>query len=104
MLTGPEPLSQAEQVRIIGEVIGRDVPFEELTPDEFRQETAGTWPPAAVEMLLAAWGATIGTPAHVTTTVADVLGRRRVLALGSILMIFSGASPSLGSATEKEHR
>ena len=52
----------------------RQVPFEELSPDEFRNETAGTWPPAAVEMLLAAWGATIGTPAPVTTTVADVLG------------------------------
>jgi hypothetical protein len=27
-----------------------------------------------VEMLLAAWGATIGHPAYITTTVADVLG------------------------------
>jgi uncharacterized protein YbjT (DUF2867 family) len=74
VLTGPEALSQAEQVRTIGDVLGRHVPFEEVTPDEFRQDTAGTWPPAAVDMLLAAWGATIGTPVYVTPTVADVLG------------------------------
>jgi uncharacterized protein YbjT (DUF2867 family) len=74
VLTGSEALSQAEQVRIIGDVLGRDIPFEEVAPDEFRKDTEGSWPPAAVDMLLDAWGATIGTPAHVTTTVADILG------------------------------
>jgi uncharacterized protein YbjT (DUF2867 family) len=74
VLTGSESLSQADQVRIIGEAIGRDIPFEELTPDEFRRETAGTWPPPVVEMLMAAWEATMGVPAYVTSTVADVLG------------------------------
>ncbi len=39
VLTGPELLSQAEQVRIIGDVLGRRMTFEELTPDEFRGET-----------------------------------------------------------------
>ena len=74
VLTGPESLSQAEQVRIIGDVIGRRIRFEELSPDEFRRETAGTWPRPVVDMLLAAWGATIGQPAFVTSTVSDVLG------------------------------
>jgi uncharacterized protein YbjT (DUF2867 family) len=74
VLTGPEALSQAEQVGIIGEVLGRPVRFEELTPDEFRRETEGTWPPSVVDMLLAAWGATIGTPAFMTSTVFDILG------------------------------
>ena len=74
VLTGSESLSQAEQVSIIGDVIGRPTRFEELTPDEFRRETAETWPPAAVDMLLAAWGATLGRPAFVTSTVSDVLG------------------------------
>jgi uncharacterized protein YbjT (DUF2867 family) len=40
VLTGPAALSHARQVAVIGE--GR--------------ETAGSWPPSAVEMLLAAWG------------------------------------------------
>ena len=74
VLTGPESLSQAEQVDIIGDVLGRRIAFEELTPDEFRNETEGTWPRPAVDMLLAAWGATIGTPAYITSTVFDVLG------------------------------
>jgi len=74
VLTGPEALSQADQVRIIGEALGRRIRFDELSPDEFRQETAGRWPRAAVDMLLAAWGATLGHPALVTSTVADVTG------------------------------
>jgi uncharacterized protein YbjT (DUF2867 family) len=74
VLTGPESLSQAEQVRILGQVLGRRIEFEELSPDEFRRVTAGTWPRPAVDMLLAAWDATIGLPAFVTPTVSDILG------------------------------
>ena len=74
VLTGPESLSQAEQVRIIDDVLGRPITFEELSPEEFRSETEGGWPPPVVDMLLAAWGATMGTPAYVTATVFDILG------------------------------
>jgi uncharacterized protein YbjT (DUF2867 family) len=74
VLTGPESLSQAEQVRIIGDVLGRPIIFQELSPDEFRSETEGTWPPPVVDMLLAAWGATMGTPAFLTATVSNILG------------------------------
>jgi uncharacterized protein YbjT (DUF2867 family) len=74
VLTGPESLSQAEQVRIIGDVVGRRVTFEELSPDEFRRETEGRWPRPVVDMLLAAWGATMGRPAFITSTVSDLLG------------------------------
>src|ERR1700733_1367410 len=74
VLTGPESLSQAEQVGIIGDVLGRRIKFEELSPEEFRSETEGSWPRPAVDMLLAAWGATIGRPAFVTSTVCGILG------------------------------
>jgi uncharacterized protein YbjT (DUF2867 family) len=74
VLTGPESLSQAEQVSIIGAAIGRWIRFEELSPEEFRRETAGGWPSPVVDMLLAAWGATIGRPAFVTSTVFDIVG------------------------------
>jgi len=74
VLTGPESLSQTEQVRIIGDVLGRPIQFVELSPDEFRRATQGSWPRPAVDMLLAAWGATTGRPALVTSTVSDVLG------------------------------
>ena len=74
VLTGPESLSQAEQVSIIGEALCRPIRFEELSPEEFRRETAGSWPAPAVEMLLAAWRATMGHPAFMTSTVGDILG------------------------------
>lgn len=74
VLTGPESLSQAEQVSIIGDVLGRRIRFEELSPDEFRSQTEGSWPRPVVDMLLAAWGATMGRPAFVTSTVSDILG------------------------------
>jgi hypothetical protein len=61
-------------VRIIGDVLGRRIKFEELSPDEFRSETEGSWPRPVVDMLLAAWGATMGRPAFITSTVSDVLG------------------------------
>ena len=74
VLTGPESLSQAEQVAAIGAVLGRQIRFQDLSPEEFRREKADTWPAAIVEMLLTAWSATLGRPAFVTSTVADVVG------------------------------
>ena len=61
---------------IIGDVLGRPVTFEELSPDEFRRE-APVGARQAVDMLLAAWDAAIGRPAYVTPTVSDMLGRLR---------------------------
>jgi len=74
VLTGPESLSQAAQVRAIGDAIGRRLRFEELSPDEFRRETAGAWPAAVVEMLLGAWQAALGHPAFVTAAIQEVVG------------------------------
>jgi uncharacterized protein YbjT (DUF2867 family) len=74
VLTGPESLSQAAQVRTIGDVIGRPLRLEELSPDEFRRDTAATWPGGVAEMLLAAWRATLGRPAFVTSAVHEILG------------------------------
>ena len=73
VITGPESLTHAEQVRAIGDAIGRRLVLHEITQDEFRAESG--FPPPAANMLLAAWGATVGVPAYVTTTVADVTGR-----------------------------
>lgn len=72
VLTGPESLTQAEQVNIIGNALGRPITFEELTPDDFRREAPEALRPVA-DMLLAAWNATMGQPAYVTHTVSDIL-------------------------------
>jgi uncharacterized protein YbjT (DUF2867 family) len=74
VLTGAESLSHAEQVHAIGDAIGRPLQFEELSPDEFRSETAATWPPVVVEMLLSAWQATLGHRAFVTSAVEEITG------------------------------
>ncbi len=74
VLTGPKSLSQTAQVLAIGDAIGRPVRFEELSPDEFRRETAAAWPASVVEMLLSAWHATLGHPAFVTSAVEEIVG------------------------------
>jgi uncharacterized protein YbjT (DUF2867 family) len=73
VLTGPESLSQREQVATIGGVIGRPLRLEEITPEEARRELP--FPAPALDMLLKAWAATIGYPALVTSTVEEVTGR-----------------------------
>lgn len=73
VLTGPQSLTHAEQVDAIGDAIGRALRFEELLPDDFRR-VAASWPNSVVDMLLAAWQASLGQPAFVTTSVRDILG------------------------------
>jgi uncharacterized protein YbjT (DUF2867 family) len=49
VLTGPESLTQAEQIAIIGQVLGRSLRVKELLPDEARRELQGVIP---VDLLL----------------------------------------------------
>lgn len=77
VLTGPESLTQAEQVRVIAGVLGRGISFEELSPDDFRSETERSWPRPVVDMLLTAWAATMGRPAFISSAVPDILGSAR---------------------------
>ena len=75
VLTGPESLSQFEQVSIIGRVIGRLLRIVEISPDEARHELLRIGPLPAVNMLLEAWAAAMGQPAHVTPAVAEITGQ-----------------------------
>jgi len=75
VLTGPESLSQAEQLATIGRAIGRPIPLEEISPEEARRELAATMHPAVVDMLLNAWAAAGGLPALVTSTVGEITGK-----------------------------
>ena len=74
VLTGPQSLSQVEQVRTIGRAIGRRLRFEEMPVEDFRREMTRQAPGPWVDMLLAAWRATLGHRALVTSTVAAVTG------------------------------
>jgi uncharacterized protein YbjT (DUF2867 family) len=72
VLTGPESLSQREQVEAIGRVIGRSLRYDEISPEEARRELRA--PAAVVTMLLDAWAAALGQPAYVTSEVASITG------------------------------
>jgi uncharacterized protein YbjT (DUF2867 family) len=74
VLTGPQSLSQLEQVTIIGEVIGRSLRYEEMSPEEARRALSTVVPLPVIDMLLNAWAAAIGQPAFVTSAVADITG------------------------------
>jgi uncharacterized protein YbjT (DUF2867 family) len=74
VLTGPESLSQMEQLSIIGRAAGRSLRIEEMSPDEARGEWAAAWPPFVINMLLDAWAAAIGQPAFVTSTFEEITG------------------------------
>jgi uncharacterized protein YbjT (DUF2867 family) len=72
VLTGPESLSQLEQVAIIGRVLGRRLRIEEISPDEARRELFSVIP----AMLLDAWAAAIGQPAFVASSFEEITGSR----------------------------
>jgi len=74
VLTGPQSLSQFEQISTIGRVIGRSLRIEEISPEDARQELLTFIPALAVKMLLDAWSGAIGQPALVTSTVAEITG------------------------------
>jgi uncharacterized protein YbjT (DUF2867 family) len=76
VLTGRAALTHAEQVSVIGDVLGRRLTFEELTPNDFRESvTASGVPLAVADMLLNAWAASVGIPAYMTSTVLSLTGR-----------------------------
>jgi uncharacterized protein YbjT (DUF2867 family) len=74
VLTGPQSLTHAMQVSIIGRAIGRSLEIEEISPDQWRRECLPYWPATVVNMLLDAWAAAVGQPAFVTSTVAELTG------------------------------
>jgi uncharacterized protein YbjT (DUF2867 family) len=76
VITGPESITHAGQVRIIGEAIGRDVRWEDLPPETAREHLTAAWGnPAFVDARLKAWAAFVDSPERVTDTVEQLLGR-----------------------------
>ena len=74
VLTGPQSMSQFEQMSTIGSVTGRSLRIEEMSPEEALGEPLARMPAFVVNMLLDAWAAAIGQPALVTSTVAEITG------------------------------
>jgi uncharacterized protein YbjT (DUF2867 family) len=74
VLTGPQSLTQAEQLSTIGHAIGRHIDVEEISRETAQQELASIMPAVVIDMLLAAWAAAKGQPAFVTDTVFQLTG------------------------------
>jgi len=75
VVTGPESLTQAEQIHTIGLAIGRPLRVDEMSAEAARSELLpALGSPAVIDMLLTAWGAARGQPAFVTSTCAEVTG------------------------------
>ena len=73
--TGPESLTHAQQVEIIGAALGRRLRYEEMSPEEFLNGPSDGWPPGTKQMLLKAWQGGLEQPAFITSDVKDVTGK-----------------------------
>jgi len=73
-VTGPEALTRTQQVETIGSVIGRTIELVEISPEEFRAETAQFIPEGITDMLLAYWSDTVDHPDRVRS-VESLTGR-----------------------------
>ncbi len=72
----PETITQAEQVRLIGAAIGRDVRWEDVPPQAIRPMLVEAFGDAAfADAALAGWASMVETPEQVTDEVAAILGR-----------------------------
>jgi len=74
LLTGPQSLTQVEQVRIIGEVLGRPLRFEELSPEAMRPQLLTWLPPTVVEGALTYWARLVTEPETVSPAVEEITG------------------------------
>lgn len=74
-LTGPEVLTQAEQVRLIATAAGRDIRFEEISPGAAREQMSAFMPAPVVDMVLRYLADSVDQPPAVLLTVQRILGR-----------------------------
>jgi uncharacterized protein YbjT (DUF2867 family) len=75
VLTGPESITQEEQVALIGEAIDRRLQWEELPLPQARSIVAAELGGAAyADRALRYWAGLVADPEPVTTTVGDVTG------------------------------
>jgi len=76
-LTGPEILTQTEQVHVIGEVLGRPLRWAEITREQARRRLLEdeTFPDSFVDLLLDGYATMLAGPRPaLTSTVQDITG------------------------------
>ncbi|MFF7297607.1 NAD(P)H-binding protein [Streptomyces sp. NPDC008265] len=74
-LTGPQSLTFAAQLAVVGEVLGRPTAFEPVSAEEWKAEADGRIPGPYADALLDFWAASAdGSPAAVTGAVERLTG------------------------------
>jgi uncharacterized protein YbjT (DUF2867 family) len=74
-LTGPSVVTQTEQLRLIGDAIGRELRWVELSEEDARARMREMgWTPEFIEGGLAHWSRIVTEPEPVTGTVEQVTG------------------------------
>jgi uncharacterized protein YbjT (DUF2867 family) len=76
LVTGPEVLTQQEQVSVLGEVLGRDLKWEDVPAHAAREQmVAAGWPPAYADGALDYFAMLTREPELLSPVVREVLGR-----------------------------
>jgi uncharacterized protein YbjT (DUF2867 family) len=74
LVTGPESVAQAEQVRLIGEALGRPVTWEEQPPDEAEAQLGAAMGAGFAAGALRYWASLVEEPEPVSLDVPRVTG------------------------------
>jgi uncharacterized protein YbjT (DUF2867 family) len=76
LLTGPQSLTQRAKVHLIGEAIGRDVPWIEVAPEMFRQAMLAQGLPEDVpDRIIGFWSDRLSQPGPTSSTIEQILNR-----------------------------
>jgi uncharacterized protein YbjT (DUF2867 family) len=74
-LTGPESLTQVEQLKTIGAAIGQELTYQAITPEQFMQSMSQFMPTDIIQTMLDYWSDTVEQPDVVRPTVEQITGR-----------------------------
>ena len=75
VISGPNAITQADQVAHIGNAIGRELRYEDMPPEEAMAELATTFGNADFARgALDGWAGFVTEPEIVTTAVAEITG------------------------------
>ena len=74
MLTGPGSLRLRDIVGVLGDVLGRSIPVDELTREQAVARRDSRMPEPVLEVLLDVAAVAVGVPAPVTNTVERITG------------------------------
>jgi hypothetical protein len=74
-LTGPEALTHAQQLALIGQALGRPLHFEEISAEVAREAMVRYAPAPVVDAVLEQLAAAVRRPPQLTDTVREITGR-----------------------------